>query len=89
MTDDIKKAEARGYSRGYVAGRRKRKQSIRYEQQRKERQAFLDKAFLALLPAAMAAQGWTIAGRPVRTGSDRVGLAKIWAEEALLQRPIA
>ncbi len=80
--------EQRAYSKGYYAGRRKVKQQRTVENVRRERQAFLDKAFLALLPTAMTQDTWTIGGKPANTLEDRVRLAASWAKEALLKRPI-
>ncbi len=88
-TDEIKQAEKRAYSKGYAAGNRRRKRDNDRECQRMERQAFLDKAFLSVLPTAMNAQGWSFGSEPITSTKDRVTLAKRWAEEALKQRPIA
>jgi hypothetical protein len=88
MTDEIKQAEKRGYSRGYNAGTRRKKDDRYREQQRKENQAFLDKVFIALLPLAMSAENWAIGDKPVKVTADRMRLAKLWAEEALRQRRI-
>ena len=57
--------EKRAYQRGYAAGLRRKKRLISAEVARRERQAFLDKAFLAALPACIEAQGWkTGDGKP-------------------------
>lgn len=87
--DEIKAAERRGYSRGYQARNRRIKRDNYVERQRRERQAFLDRAFLAILPAAMNAQGWTSGGKPITSTEDRIKLAASWAREALFQRPLA
>ncbi|HLP99165.1 MAG TPA: hypothetical protein VK149_12055 [Sideroxyarcus sp.] len=85
--DEIRQAEKRGYSKGYLAGRRLKKRKDEQESRRRERQAFLDRAFLSILPAAMNAQGWTFGDTPISSTQDRVKLARRWAEEALKQRP--
>jgi hypothetical protein len=56
--DELKKAEKRGYSRGYQAGKKRRQADRLAENYRREQQAFHDKAFLAALPACIEAQGW-------------------------------
>lgn len=85
MTSD----EQRAYSKGYYAGRHNAKQQRSVESMRRERQAFLDRAFIALLPVAMTAQGWKFGDQPVNSSKDRIRLAKEWAREAWFQRPIA
>jgi hypothetical protein len=87
MTDEIKQAEKRGYSRGYNAGARRKKDDRYREQQRKENQAFLDRAFIAVLSTALVAEGWTFGDEPINSTEDRVKLANRWAYEALRQRP--
>lgn len=87
--DEIAAAKKRGYSRGYAAGKRRRHSEIDSERRRREQQAFLDRVFIAMLPAAMAAQGWKIGDAPVTSSEDRIKLARIWAEKALKQRPFA
>lgn len=77
MSDDLKTAEQRGYSKGYAAGRRRKHKDISADSRRHEQQAFLDRAYLALLPAAMQVQGWTLDGEKVTTGKQRVHLASI------------
>lgn len=78
--------EQRGYSRGYAAGRKRRKNEQAAERWRAERQAFLERAFLAVLPACMDAQDWTRGGKPIISLDDRTRLAWDFAEAALKQR---
>lgn len=80
--DDAKRIEARVYARGYVAGRRKRKHDNLMQQRARERQAFLDKAFLAALPYCLDAQGW-MRGKSIE---DRVRFAWRVASAALKER---
>lgn len=89
MSDDIKAAEQRGYAKGYTAGQRRLQKTITREEQQREQQQFLDRAFFAILPAAMNAQGWKFGDKPITSTKDRVTLAAHWAEEALRQRPRA
>lgn len=89
MTDDtIRNAERRGYSKGYLAGRKKKRAEQVIENMRRERQAFLDKAFISLLPASMLAEGWKSGDKPISNTTDRVALARKFAAEALKQRPL-
>lgn len=90
MTDDtIKTAERRGYSKGYLAGRKKKRTEQVIENMRRERQSFLDKAFISLLSGSMLADGWKSGDKPIVGIAERVGLARKFAIEALKQRPIA
>lgn len=49
-------------------------------------------AFIELLPVAMNVSGWTVNGKAVHTGRDRINMAANWADlavEAAAQRGIA
>jgi hypothetical protein len=86
ISNEIKQAEQRGYRRGYAAGREKRKQenaAIRFQS---EQQAFLDKAFLAALPACVNIQGWVRGGKPIENLEQRTALAWDFAAAALRAR---
>jgi hypothetical protein len=86
MSDDLKQAEQRGYSRGYATGRKRIKQDREAERLRHERQAFLDKAFLAALPVCINVSGWKFGEKPITNVGDRTKLAWEFATEALRQR---
>lgn len=90
MSDETKAAEARGYARGYAASNRKHARQQDHECIRREEQAFLDRAFLAALPACIEAQGWsrTVDGekQPIANLAARTELAWDFAREALKQR---
>ncbi|MEF3068013.1 hypothetical protein [Pandoraea apista] len=47
---------------------------------------FWERSFLAVLPAAMTVQNWSIDGAPVKSGNARINLAALWADSALLAR---
>jgi len=81
--------EQRGYARGYAAGRKRVQRDRQAERAQAERQAFLDRAFLAALPACIEAHGWTRGGKPITGLDQRVRLAWDAAEQALKQRRIA
>ena len=83
MNDD----EKRDYAKGYAAGKRRKQREISYEQVQREKQAFLDRVFLAVIPIALESQGWTSGGKPVNTSEERIRLARNWAVESLKQRP--
>lgn len=87
MTDDvIKKAEARGYSKGYTAGKRRKSRYITDERRQREKQAFAERCYLALLPALMTDTGWTMGGQPCNTGEKRIDLAVLLAKKAANKR---
>lgn len=85
---DVKKAEYKGYSKGYQAGKRRRRVDDAAERNRRERQAFLDKALLALLPACINAENWKIGDRLAVNAEQRVRLAVLLADQALKQRRV-
>ncbi len=85
---DIKQAEKRGYSRGYVAGRRRRALEISQERVRIQRQAMADRIYLALLPVAMTVEGWKIGHDLVSNGEQRTRLAALWTQHAMKNRPL-
>ena len=86
-SSEVKAAKKLSYDRGYQAGKRRKKLLISREQVYRERQAFLDRVFIALLPTAMTAQDWKFGSVPITSGVDRVRLAKAWAKDALFHRP--
>lgn len=82
LPDDIKKAEARGYSKGYQAGKLRRHAEATAERRHRERQAFWQRAFLAALPSCITAQGWKSGEEPTSGVTQRTNLAKSFADEA-------
>lgn len=90
MTDEeLKAVEQRGYARGYAAGRRKLESDADKQARYAQRQDFLDSAFIASLPACIAAQGWKRGEESILSLQDRVALAWDVAEAALKQRRYA
>ena len=81
MTQTI---DTREYQRGYAAGRRRKKADMSAEQRVAQRKAFRQRAFLAVLPFAMAAD-WNRNGEPIRSVDERVRLAADIADEAARQ----
>lgn len=84
--DDIKKAEHRAYARGYATGRKKAKIERSADQVRKERQAFLDKAFLAALPVCIDRQIKAKGTEGINDNERKVTAAWWYAQESLKQR---
>lgn len=85
--EELRVAERRGYAKGYAAKKRRIDRERLIERERRERQAFLDRALLAALPAALRAEGWKSDDKPITNVKDRVRLAAKFAREALNQRP--
>ena len=89
MTDtDLKKAEQRGYSKGYVAGRKALLKNKAIDQLKKEKDAFRRRAFLAVLPmACFSPHNWgtQVGGRHEKYTkiSELTKLAHNFAEEAV------
>ncbi len=84
MNDSVEKlAERRGYAKGYAAGNARKKRETQHAEKIKQENAFWQRAFLAALPAAFAANNWTRGDKAIKTLSDRVRLASETADEAL------
>jgi hypothetical protein len=73
--------ETRAYKRGYAAGRKRVEQDREAERRSAEVKAW-NRCYLALLPAAMLADGWRIGGACVNTSAERIKLAQLWADTA-------
>lgn len=78
MTPD----ETRAYKRGYAAGRKRVKLDREAERRSAEVADAWNRCYLALLPAAMLADEWTIGGAHVKTSAERINLARLWADQA-------
>ncbi len=83
--DAFKKAERRGYAKGYEAGKRRRPRSTGAESFKERKAAFWRQAYIAMLPTAMLVQGWSMGDEVAQTGAQRIELATHWATEALEQ----
>lgn len=79
ITPDDKKA----YARGYAAGRLRKIKDVDRDAERKKRDAFWQRAFIAALPSVILAKGWTRGDKPIVGPADRVRLAAEIANEAL------
>ena len=86
--EQVAKAKHANYQKGYQAGKARKSRETTAQQKYDRDTAFLDRAYLALLPAAMAAQGWSIGEEKISSSQQRVKLAVMWAREALRQRPL-
>ena len=80
---ELKAAERRGYSKGYVAGKKRKERNISEETRQRKKDVFWQRAFVAALPAAFAAQGWSRGETPITSLKERVRLAAETADEAL------
>lgn len=82
--DDIKRAEQLGYSKGYQAGKKRKYKVETYEQRNRKENAFWQRAFIAALPAAFAAEGWSRGEKQITALEDRVRLAADTADHSLV-----
>lgn len=85
--DAFKAAQARGYSKGYAAGKRAKAKAVASDRRAKAQLAFRQRAFLAVLPWVFEQNTW---GRkkgeqhaPYKTIEERVGFAWSIAEESV------
>lgn len=83
--DDFKKAERRGYAKGYEAGKRRRPRSTGTESFKERKAAFWQRSYIAILPTAMTVNGWMIGDLKINTAEQRIFMARRWADEALEQ----
>lgn len=80
MTDGEKKA----YARGYGAGKKRLQARVREERQVAQRNAFWLRAYLAALPACIAANGWKDgSGNAITNTAQRAFLARTMSNESL------
>lgn len=82
-------SERRAYSRGYAAGRAKKRSVQKAGRAHAQRQAFLDRCFIAALPACIESPTWRVGERNMTSLEDKVTLARLFAFECLRQRPLA
>ena len=73
--DEIRKAELRGYSRGYQTGSTKKKNDRAAQNKKQQHDAKWNRAFLAALPAALVMNGWKIGEKPISTIEERLDFA--------------
>lgn len=89
-SEELKKERARGYSAGYVAGKKsvanKRADTSSIAATRRDRQAFYDSAFIEALTFAMTQSTWTKGINEINTLKERIDLAHDVAEAALKRR---
>ncbi|MBN9462267.1 MAG: hypothetical protein J0H00_13725 [Burkholderiales bacterium] len=82
LAPEIADVEKRAYARGYSAGCRRARVEMDAKQRLAAANRAWDRVFLAVLPVAMAAEGWTIGDSPVHSGEDRIRLAELLADRA-------
>lgn len=85
--DAFKAAEARGYSKGYAAGKRAKAKAVASDRRDQAVRAFRQRAFLAVLPWVFEQNTWgqNRDGKhvPFKTKNERVGFAWSIACEAV------
>ena len=90
VQDAFKAAEARGYSKGYAAGKRAKAKAVASDRRLQQQRAFRQRAFLVMFPWVFQQDGWGKPGAdgkvvPYRSLHERVGFAWNIAEEALVE----
>lgn len=77
-------ADRRAYQRGYAAGRKRVRLDRQREHLQRQENAAWNRAFLAVLPGCIQANGWQDSnGKPITTLPQRVQLASNAADQAL------
>ena len=67
---EIKKARQQGYSLGYNAGKARKNKDTNYAHEAAKRKAFIERAFVAILPFAMQQNNWYTTVKNSETGED-------------------
>lgn len=75
--------EHRAYARGYAAGRVRKIKDADRDAERRKRDAFWQRAFIAVLPSVVLAKDWKRGDTPILGVPDRIRLATEIANEAL------
>ncbi len=65
-----KRAEQRGYAKGYAAGKRRRAKAVNYEQQRQRDAARFDRFMCAAVTGLISCGGWQTDGKPDKSPTD-------------------
>lgn len=65
-----KRAEQRGYAKGYAAGKRRRAKEVSYEHQRQRDAARFDRFMCAAVTGLIAYGGWKRGDKPDRSPAD-------------------
>ncbi len=76
------------YKKGYRAGRARTEAEIaedrlHWQKVQDQQRVLWNATFMALLPIALAAEGWQIDGKNVHTSEHRMKLAQLWTDRAL------
>lgn len=83
MNDVIKKAEQRGYARGYQAGRKRVKSDPREEGLHSRRDANWNRAFLVALEATVVSGRWMRGDKALTSVEDYINTARYFANQAV------
>lgn len=81
--DALKSAEAKGYSKGYSAGKRRKARAVPSERQLAVDRALWQRAMIAALPFALTQTDWEINGKKITSLELRIALAGEVADKAL------
>jgi hypothetical protein len=84
-----KRAEQRGYAKGYAAGRRRRAKAVNYEHQQQQNAARFDRFMCAAMTGLIACGGWQTGGKPNKSATDFAGTAAEIATAMMKKGPRA
>lgn len=65
-----KRAEQRGYAKGYAAGKRRRAKTVNYQHQQQRDAARFDRFMCAAVTGLIAFGGWQKGGKPDKSPAD-------------------
>jgi hypothetical protein len=83
VEQELKKAELRGYSKGYTAGLKRKSRERQRDHVRQMEASFFNRALLESINFVMTQDSWKRGEKPIKTVQDRMALARDIANEAV------
>ncbi len=80
--DEIKAAEARGYSKGYATGMRRQEREQAAAEREQRRDALWQKFLAASIDFAFTQSTWSQGTKPINSIDERMELARLMADAA-------
>lgn len=82
-----KRAEKRGYAKGYAAGKRRRAKAVNYEHQQQRNAARFDRFMCAAMNGLIAYGGWQKGDKPDKSPTDFAATAAEIATAMMKKAP--
>lgn len=82
-----KRAEQRGYAKGYAAGKRRQAKAANYEHQLQRSAARFDRFMCAAMTGLISCGGWQTGGKPNKTPTEFAATAAEIAKAMMKKAP--